>query len=391
MNWTLITTAVLVAAIAIPLFLGACSARRVQADQQERFAQSAQYQQDHQRFANPVPTPEQGLGDLLGIMWEMSTAKDPQSAPDIVVPTQPLTAAQLASLPTDEHRVYRLGHSTMLLSLNGEVWLLDPVFSERASPVQWAGPERFHPLPLNPQDLPPLKGIVISHDHYDHLDEGSIRQLADKAEGFYVPLGLGRYLQQWGVAADRIVEHDWWQETRVGDTLLAATPTQHFSGRGLFSRDSTLWASWVIERDGRRYFFSGDSGYFAGFKQIGERYGPFDLTMMENGAYNERWGHIHMMPEESVQAHLDLGGQRMLPIHNSTFDLSIHAWFEPLQRVSDIASQRGVELVTPIIGEPVVMGREQAFSLWWQSLMPQQIASAETATLVLADEVRSTQ
>ncbi len=391
MNWTLITTAVLVAAIALPLFLGACSARSVQAEQQERFTQSAQYQADAQRFANPVPTPEQGLGDVLGIMWEMASGKDPQSVPDIVVPTQPLTADQLANLPTDEHRVYRLGHSTMLLSLNGEVWLFDPVFSGRASPVQWAGPERFHPLPLNPQDLPPLKGIVISHDHYDHLDEGSIRQLADKAEGFYVPLGIGRYLQQWGVAAGRIVEHDWWQETRVGGTLLAATPTQHFSGRGLFSRDSTLWASWVIERDGRRYFFSGDSGYFAGFKQIGERYGPFDLTMMENGAYNERWAHIHMLPEESVQAHLDLGGQRMLPIHNSTFDLSIHAWFEPLQRVSNIAAQRGVELVTPVIGEPVVMGSEQTFGLWWQALMPQQVASAAAGSLVLADEVRSGQ
>lgn len=374
MKWLLVSAGVvglLFLVVVVPSFLSACSASK--AKQESAFARSAQYQPQQGRFANAVPTPEQGLSEIAGIMWDMATGKHPQSVPQQSIPVKPLTAGMLAQQPAGEHRVYRIGHSTLLLALNGEFWLLDPVFSERASPVQWAGPKRFHQPPLALDELPHLTGVIISHDHYDHLDEASIRTLADKADGFYVPLGVGQYLRNWGVEPARITEHDWWQETQVGDTTLVATPAQHFSGRGAFDRDKTLWASWVIMRDGKRYYFSGDGGYFDGFKAIGERYGPFDLTMVENGAYNERWAHIHMRPEESVQAHLDLRGKRMMPIHNSTFDLSMHAWYEPLEQVRELAAAQRIKLVTPRIGEAVLMDHEQHFSFWWRELMPQSL------------------
>ncbi|WP_430462807.1 MBL fold metallo-hydrolase [Thalassolituus sp. LLYu03] len=387
MKWSLVASGlvgVLFLLVAVPLLLSACASGRVKQQQADVFARSPQYKAEEQKFANPVPTPEQGVSEIVGIMWDMATAKDPRSVPDVEIPVQALTTEQLLAQKPGEHRVYRIGHSTLLLALNGEFWLLDPVFSERASPVQWAGPKRFHQPPLSLEALPHLTGVIISHDHYDHLDEHSIRILADKADGFYVPLGVGRYLREWGVEAGLITEHDWWQETRVGDTLLAATPAQHFSGRGAFDRDATLWASWVIIRDGKRYFFSGDGGYFDGFKDIGMRYGPFDLTMIENGAYNPRWSHIHMHPQESVQAHIDLKGKHMLPIHNSTFDLSMHAWFDPLEQVRELAHEREVSLITPRIGESVLIGAEQRFSYWWQSLMP---ASEGTGGELVSDRL----
>lgn len=366
---------VLILLVVIPVLLSSCASNRTQSSiQSERLQQSPQYLPAEKQFVNSVPRPSQGLKEVAGIIWEMATGKDPRSVPSQAIPVRSFNAKELQQLPAGEHRVYRIGHSTLLLALNGELWLLDPVFSERASPVQWAGPKRFHQPPIGLDELPALTGIIISHNHYDHLDEASIRALADRAEGFYVPLGLGQYLRDWGVSEERIHEHDWWQETRVGDTLLAATPAQHFSGRGVLDGDETLWASWVIIRDDKRYFFSGDGGYFDGFKSIGERYGPFDLTMIENGAYNPRWAHVHMMPEQSVQAHIDLRGKQMLPIHNSTFDLSIHAWYDPLEQVRQQAEQRNIALVTPTIGEGVIIGSEQRFSYWWQPLIEEEIA-----------------
>ena len=263
--------------------------------------------------------------------------------------------------------LYRLGHSSILLRLGEDLVLIDPVFSKRASPVQWLGPRRFHPVPLDVDALPEITAVVISHNHYDHLDKGTIRQIADRVGYFVAPLGVGAHLQQWGVEEEAIIELDWWEELELGDLTLAATPAQHFSGRGLTDRNETLWASWVIQGAGANLFFSGDSGYFDGFREIGERYGPFDLTMIENGAYNEAWRSVHMMPEESVQAHIDLRGRAMLPIHNSTFDLSTHAWYDPLQRVTALAAERGVQLLTPVIGAPVQVLAPQPTFAWWRA------------------------
>lgn len=332
------------------------------------------YQND--KFINDTPRNDPSLGKKLGILWSMLTTPKVNTVPDQPIPVQPITAEQLLALPKDRDFLFRLGHSSILLVLDGELWLIDPVFSKRASPIQWAGPARFHQPPITIEELPAIKGVIISHNHYDHLDEGSIKALIGKTEHFYVPLKVGQQMQSWGVGAEQIQEHDWWQETQVGDVTLAATPAQHFSGRGLSDMDTTLWASWVIIHGEQRYFFSGDSGYFDGFKTIGERYGPFDLTMMESGAYNKLWADVHMFPHQSVQAHQDVGGKRMLPIHNSTFDLSVHPWYEPMETIQNIASQQQVSLVTPIIGESAALNgkqsNEQRFGYWWQQFMPQK-------------------
>ena len=200
------------------------------------------------------------------------------------------------------------------------------------------------------------------------MDEAAIKLLKDKVEHFVVPKSVGKYLVKWGVAVDKITELDWWQSTNISDIEFIATPTQHFSGRGLFDRDETLWASWVIRSSNHSLFFSGDSGYFSGFKEIGEKYGPFDLTMVETGAYNELWSEIHMTPEESIQAHIDLQGKVMMPIHNGTFDLALHDWSEPLERVALAAEQYHVTLSTPVFGERYSIGDTAVNSRWWQHI-----------------------
>ena len=296
--------------------------------------------------------------------------------PTEAIPLRHLDAASLADVRGPV--VYRLGHSSILIKLGEDLVLVDPVFSERASPIQWLGPRRFHPVPMDVEALPGIKAVLISHNHYDHLDEGSIRSLANKVERFVVPLGVGAQLRDWGVAAESIVELDWWEELEIDDLKFAATPAQHFSGRSLTDRNETLWASWVIQGNGTNLFFSGDSGYFDGFREIGERYGPFDVTMIENGAYNEAWRSVHMMPEESVQAHIDLRGRAMLPIHNSTFDLSTHSWYEPLDRVAELASERGVQLLTPVIGAPVNVLSPQPTFAWWREMGQELVAEGGT-------------
>ncbi|WP_444907192.1 MBL fold metallo-hydrolase [Microbulbifer sp. SSSA008] len=306
-----------------------------------------------------------GIVEMIGAYIKADRAAP---APVKPIPLRQIPAAELAA-PVAEGAVYRLGHSTVLIRVDDQYVLTDPVFSKRASPVQWMGPKRFHPLPIEIRDLPSIKAVVISHDHYDHLDKNSIRALRDKVEQFVVPTGVGSRLRNWGIPAEKIEELAWWESFALGSLHFTATPAQHFSGRGLTDKDSTLWASWVIEGREGRIFFSGDSGYFSGFREIGERFGPFDLTLMETGAYNKLWNSVHMMPEESVQAHLDLGGRAMLPIHNSTFDLALHDWYEPLERAQAAAKDQGVTLVTPIIGEAVRLQSPKATKAWWKDEM----------------------
>lgn len=316
------------------------------------------------RFHNhqtPQPMTTAGLCRLLG---RYLFARPAVPAPIKPMPVQRLTTSQLLASSADT--LYRLGHSTLLLKLNNEFWLTDPVLAKRASPLPWIGPKRFHAPPLIPEQLPALKGIIISHNHYDHLDKQSIQLLASRCEHFYVPLGVGRKLQQWGVAADAITELDWWQSVQIGHTQLVATPARHFSGRGLFDTDRTLWCSWVIRSPAFSLFFSGDSGYFDGFKQIGAAYGPFDMTCIETGAYDHSWPDVHMLPEQSLQAHLDLGGRYMLPIHNGTFDLALHDWFEPFERIMALAAANQVSLLMPQMGEPVSLLTPPGWYPWWR-------------------------
>jgi L-ascorbate metabolism protein UlaG (beta-lactamase superfamily) len=284
------------------------------------------------------------------------------------IPVRTLDAAQLEALDRDAIHVIRLGHSSHLLKLRGKYWLIDPVFGERASPFSFIGPKRFHKPPIALEQLPPIEGLILSHDHYDHLDVETIEGLRERVQRYFVPLGVGARLQGMGVAAERIAEFDWWQSTRHADVELTATPAQHFSGRTLSDRNRTLWASWVIASGSERIFFSGDSGYFPGFKQIGDRFGGFDIALMENGAYDSYWPAVHMTPEETVQAFGDLRGKLLYLVHNSTFDLAFHTWRDPLERVAALADARGIALATPEIGEVLTLNRPRENKRWWQGL-----------------------
>lgn len=290
------------------------------------------------------------------------------TVPIDAIPVRPLTRAQLDALDPQASHVVRLGHSSHLLKLQGRYWLIDPVFGERVSPFSFAGPKRFHAPPLALQDLPPIAGIILSHDHYDHLDVPTIAHLAQKAERYFVPLGVKARLVEMGVPAERVQEFDWWQAATHAGVKLTATPAQHFSGRTLSDRNSTLWASWALESGGQRIFYSGDSGYFAGFKQIGERFDGFDLALMENGAYDTYWPGVHMTPEQSVQAFIDLRGKQLYSVHNSTFDLAFHTWQDPLNRIADLAAAKGIELATPEIGEVLTVGQPRSNKRWWVGL-----------------------
>ncbi|WED20838.1 MBL fold metallo-hydrolase [Vibrio sp. JC009] len=323
-------------------------------------------EQDKGKFVNTEMRYSPSLANIWDIIKAQIELKREAAKPNSAIPVQELSRAELEA--SSEDAVYRLGHSTILMRLDGEFIMTDPVFSDRASPVQWAGPKRFHQAPISIDELPDIKVVIISHDHYDHLDKAAVKKLAPKVEKFITPLKVGDYLIKWGVEPSKVVQLDWWQETQVDEFKIAATPAQHFSGRSLFDRDETLWASWVIQSKASRLFFSGDGGYFNGFKEIGERYGPFDLTMIETGAYNELWADIHMMPEHSMQAHLDLKGKVMMPIHNGTFDLAMHEWYEPFERIADIAEADNVQLVAPVFGEAVSVHEPRRYYAWWRDV-----------------------
>ncbi|MDA8455725.1 MBL fold metallo-hydrolase [Acidovorax sp. GBBC 3334] len=318
------------------------------------------------RFRNAAPRHRMGWLKGLRLLWSVAFGKPADTVPRQPIAVQPLTRQALLEAP--DMGLWRLGHSTVLLKLQGGFWLTDPVFSERASPVSFAGPKRFHAPPLSIDDLPPIRGVVLSHDHYDHLDRAAILALAPKVEQFVTPLGVGDRLIAWGVPAAKVRQFDWWQGTTFAGVRLVCTPAQHFSGRGLTDGNRTLWSSWVLIAGGTRVFFSGDSGYFDGFRAIGERFGPFDLTLMETGAYNADWPDVHMQPEQSLQAHLDVRGRHCLPIHNGTFDLSMHAWTDPFERISALADERGVALVTPAMGERVAIAAPAGTQPWWRAV-----------------------
>jgi L-ascorbate metabolism protein UlaG (beta-lactamase superfamily) len=315
---------------------------------------------------SPAQVTKGGLFEHARILWDFFFNKPAHTRPTGKIPVQRVTREQLQNAPNGT--VYRLGHSTVLLKLADAFWLTDPIFSERASPTRFFGPERFHAPPISIDELPPIKAVIISHDHYDHLDHDSIMQLAGKVEYFLTPLGVGDILIGWGVPAAKVRQLDWWQGTEVGGVRLVATPAQHFSGRGLFDKNRTQWASWVMQAADRRIFFSGDSGYFDGFKKIGATYGPFDMTMIEVGAYDVNWPGVHMQPEESIQAHIDLKGERLLPIHNGTFDLSMHSWYDPFDRAVTLGEARHIPVLTPKMGEPVSMNSTERGQSWWGSV-----------------------
>jgi L-ascorbate metabolism protein UlaG (beta-lactamase superfamily) len=260
------------------------------------------------------------------------------------------------------------GHSTFLLHVENKKILIDPMFGPSPSPVPIIGSKRYSgDLLYVIEKLPAIDAVLITHDHYDHLDYPSILRLRDKVGHFFVPIGVAAHLSRWGIPKEKITEFNWWDEQKWKDLTIAAVPSQHFSGRGMFNRDTTLWLGWVIMGENLKLYTSGDGGYGPHFREIGKKYGPFDLTLIEGGQYDPRWANIHMMPEESVQAHIDVNGKNMMLTHWGAFTLAYHGWSEPVERALREAKKKEVGLIAPKIGESIILNQSMPTPVsWWR-------------------------
>ncbi|MFI6478257.1 MBL fold metallo-hydrolase [Nonomuraea sp. NPDC050663] len=315
-------------------------------------------------FYNPMPEPTQVGAPSAGLLRELARDREARRPKGMI----PLLVPPAREPDPDGLSVVWYGHASSLVEIEGKRVLFDPVWSRRVSPSQLFGPKRHHPLPVELAQLPQVDAIVISHDHYDHLDMVTVQALTRTQRApFLVPLGIGAHLERWGVPAYRIVELDWDEEAQVAGLRFVATAARHFSGRSL-TRNDTLWGSWVVAGRERKVFYAGDSGYFEGYKGIGAAHGPFDLTLMPIGAYSPAWPDIHMNPEEAVNAHLDLGGKLLLPVHWATFTLALHPWAEPVRRLWSEAKAREVSIVVPRPGELVEAGSAPEVDGWWETL-----------------------
>jgi L-ascorbate metabolism protein UlaG (beta-lactamase superfamily) len=351
------------AATGLPTAMGAPAPRlRVAA---ERAARAGSTHAADGLFHNTLPDEVVQRGTLLAVLRAM-LARGPAGRPSRSVPLvadpAPRTAADLA--------VTWYGHSSVLLEVDGCRVLADPVWGERVSPSATLGPRRMHPVPVPLSALPPVDAVLISHDHYDHLDLPTVRALLRAGTApFVVPLGVGDHLRRWGVPDARVVELDWDESTTVGGLTLTCTEARHFSGRGL-RRNTTLWSSWVIAGPRNRALFGGDTGYTPAFTDLGCIYGPFGLTVLPIGAYSDRWPLIHMTPEEAVRAHRDLtGGSGVLvPVHWATFNLGFHPWAEPAQRLRAAADREGVTIAVPHPGGRVDAAAPPAPTDWWTAV-----------------------
>jgi len=290
------------------------------------------------------------------------------------VPSRPLPSLNPLDAwrrkPRSGLRATWLGHSTVLIEIDGVRVLTDPVWGPRASPLALAGPKRFQPVPVALREMPPVDAVIVSHDHYDHLDYPTIKALAKTDVPFVTSLGVGAHLEAWGVRPERITELDWWESHEIGEGVrVTAAPSQHFSGRTFGSRNATLWSSMVIRSATHNVFFSGDTGLTTEYEDIGARLGPFDLVMLEVGAFHPAWGDMHLGPGNALKAHALLGGAAFLPIHWGTFSLAMHAWDQPAEVLLDARSKGNVPLLMPRLGEPIepafVDGRVEP---WWRSV-----------------------
>lgn len=317
------------------------------------------------KYMNQIPTDVSfNPKDIIGLMtdyFKMKTKLRPIKDLPIVLPNK-----DNGSLES----VTWFGHSASLLKIEGKKLLLDPMFGDASSPFPVFNSKRYSgAFSLEREDFKEIDAIIISHNHYDHLNYKSIMRLKDRAKHFYVPIGVARYLIKWGVSPSKISEHNWWDEITFDNIKLVCAPARHFSGRSMTDKDCSLWCSWLIIGQETKVFFSGDSGYAPHFKEIGNKYGPFDLTLMECGQYDTRWSAIHMLPEETVQAHIDVKGELLVPIHWGAFTLALHEWSDPIERVTKEANRLGVNIATPQIGEAIALqSKDYPTAAWWREV-----------------------
>ena len=315
------------------------------------------------QFQNLSPTP-----DLAPDVSYWYILKQYMSKPDGTEPSQtiPSVKIDLKSIQTDKPVVVWFGHSSYFIKIKGKNILVDPVFSGQASPVSFFGKNYKGSNVYNVADFPELDLVLITHDHYDHLDYKTIMQLKDKTKVFYTSLGVGAHLEYWGINANNIKEFDWWQSENLSDSIrITATPARHFSGRK-FKRNQSLWASYVLETSDYKLFLGGDSGYDTHFKTIGQRFGSFDLVLLECGQYNTSWPYIHMMPEEVAQAANDLNAKVLMPVHWAKFTLALHPWNEPVKRLLKKTISMNIKTITPQIGEKVILNEVYPDKIWWE-------------------------
>lgn len=361
-------------AAAVCLALGACAVlnqprfgKQPQGDRLERVRQSPNYKDG--KFQYPVPTPQfsKDVG-LVSVLWDGIFSKNERLRPDAPIPA---VKTDLKALSPGEDAVVWLGHSSWFIQLGGKRFLIDPVFSDYASPFSFSNTAFDGTSIYTAEDMPEIDCLLISHDHWDHLDYPTVKALEPKVKQVVCPLGVGAYFEYWGYPREKISEGDWYDETALGNNVTVhILPARHYSGR-LFEKNKTLWAGFALIAPGKKIFFSGDSGYGPHFARIGKLFGGFDLALIDCGQYDPRWAYIHMTPEEAFKAARDIGDRALIPAHVGRFAIANHPWDEPFERLIKAGQNDSCRLITPKIGEPVVLkDKLPGFSHWWAKKAP---------------------